>query len=85
VRAALAADFASPIANSHTGGLDHINADLSLHLGRLPVGEWIGIDVAERVAADGVSVASCRFHDAGGPIGWSSVCAVLNPRMTPGG
>ncbi|HEX4903854.1 MAG TPA: acyl-CoA thioesterase domain-containing protein [Acidimicrobiales bacterium] len=83
VRAALAADFASPLANSSSTGLDYINADLTLHLGRLPVGEWIGIDVAERVASDGVSVASCRFHDGDGPIGWSSVCAVRNARMSP--
>lgn len=84
-RAALAADFASPLANSHSTGLDHINADLSLHLGRLPVGDWIGIEVADRVAADGVSVAQCRFHDTAGPIGWSAVSAVLNPRMGPPG
>lgn len=83
VRAALAADFASPLANSGSHGLDYINADLTLHLGRLPEGEWIGIDVVDRVATDGVSVASCRFHDRTGPIGWSSVCAVLNQPMTP--
>ncbi len=83
VRAALAADFASPLANSTPTGLDFINADLSLHLGRLPDGEWIGIEVTERVASDGVSVAACRFHDTTGPIGWSSVCAVRNTRMAP--
>ena len=44
VRAALAADFASPVANSGSHGLDHINADLTLHLGRLPEGDWIGIE-----------------------------------------
>lgn len=83
VRAALAADFASPLANSASTGLEYINADLTLHLGRLPDGEWIGIEVADRVAGDGVSVAYCRFHDRTGPIGWSTVCAVLNPRMSP--
>jgi hypothetical protein len=81
VRAALAADFASPLANSHPSGLDFINADLTLHLGRLPEGDWIGIEAVDRVATRGVSVAYCRFHDAAGPIGWSTVCAVLNPRM----
>ena len=85
VRAALAADFASPLANSASRGLDYINADLSLHLGRLPDGEWIGLEVADRVAADGMSVAYARFHDQLGPIGWSTVCAVVNPRMTPTG
>lgn len=81
-RAALAADFASPFANASSTGLDYINADLTLHLGRLPEGEWIGIESADRVATDGVSVAYCRFHDVAGPIGWSTVCAVLNARMT---
>jgi hypothetical protein len=84
VRAALAADFASPLANSHPSGLDFINADLTLHLGRQPEGEWIGIEAVDRVATNGVSVAYCRFHDTIGPIGWSTVCAVLNPRLSTG-
>lgn len=85
VRAALAADFASPIANSSSAGLDYINADLSLYLGRRPVDQWIGVEVADRVGTDGVSVAYTRFHDREGPIGWSTVCAVLAPRMAPNG
>jgi len=81
VRAALCADFASPFANGGPEGLDYINADLTLHLGRLPVGEWIGLETDDRVAVDGVSVAQCVYHDATGPIGWSSACAVVTPRM----
>jgi hypothetical protein len=83
VRAALAADLASPLANFGAEGLDFINADLSLHLGRLPEGEWIGTETAHRVAASGVSVAVCTLHDHRGPIGASTVCAVRNPRMAP--
>jgi hypothetical protein len=83
VRAALAADFASPLANFGLDGLDYINADLTLHLGRLPEGEWIGVATSHRVAADGVSVAVCTLHDARGPVGTSTVCAVRNPRMVP--
>lgn len=81
VRVALCADFASPFANSGPHGLDYINADLTLHLGRLPVGDWIGLETDDRVAERGVSVAQCVYHDRVGPIGWSSACAVLNPRM----
>ena len=40
VRAALSADFASPLGNSGPNGISYINADLTLHLGRLPGGEW---------------------------------------------
>jgi hypothetical protein len=82
VRAALAADFASPLANFGPDGLDYINADLTLHLGREPLGEWIGIATDDRVVADGVSVAQCVYHDVTGPIGWSSVCAVRAARMS---
>jgi Acyl-CoA thioesterase C-terminal domain/Acyl-CoA thioesterase N-terminal domain len=83
VRAALAADFASPLANFGAAGLDYINADLSLHLGRLPEGVWIGVETSHRVAANGVSIAVCTLHDHRGPIGASTVCAVRNPRMAP--
>ena len=83
VRAALAADLASPLANYGAAGLDYINADLTLHLGRLPDGEWIGAETSHRVAANGVSIAVCTLHDHRGPIGASSVCAVRNPRMAP--
>ena len=83
VRAALAADLASPLANFGAAGLDFINADLTLHLGRLPEGEWIGTETAHRVAGDGVSVAVCTMHDHRGPIGTSTVCAVRNARMAP--
>jgi len=83
VRAALAADLASPLANFGAEGLDYINADLTLHLGRLPEGEWIGTETAHRVAGNGVSMAVCTLHDHRGPIGASTVCAVRNPRMAP--
>lgn len=81
VRAALCADFASPFANAGPHGLDYINADLTMHLGRLPAGDWIGIETDDRVASEGVSVAQCLFYDVEGAIGWSSACAVRNPRM----
>jgi Thioesterase-like superfamily len=83
VRAALVADIASPLANFGPAGLDYINADLTLHLGRMPEGEWIGVETSHRMAAAGVSVAACTLHDRLGPIGSSTVCAVRNPRLTP--
>jgi acyl-CoA thioesterase len=81
VRAALVADFASPLANMGTEGLGYINADLSLYLSRLPAGEWLGISTSDRVVGHGLSVAQCPIHDTHGPLGWSAVCAVLTPRM----
>jgi hypothetical protein len=81
VRAALASDFASPLANMSTEGLAYINADITLHLARLPEGEWIGLATGNRVVSEGVSVAACPLHDRRGPIGSSSIAAVLTPRM----
>jgi Acyl-CoA thioesterase C-terminal domain/Acyl-CoA thioesterase N-terminal domain len=83
VRAALAADYASPLANFGATGLDFINADLTLHLGRLPEGEWIGLETTHRVATNGVSIAVCALHDLRAPIGDSTVCAVRTARMAP--
>ena len=81
VRVALCADFASPLANSAPDGLEYINADLTLHLGRLPMGEWIGIATDDRIASAGVSVAQCVYFDETGPLGFSSVSAVVTGRM----
>ncbi len=78
VRAALAADLPNPLANSNTEGLQFINADLTLFLGRPPVSEWIGLEVAGHLGHDGVAVGSCTLYDIAGAIGSSSVCAITN-------
>jgi hypothetical protein len=78
VRAALAADLPNPLANSSAEGLQFINADLTLFLGRPPVSEWIGLEVAGHVGRDGVAVGSCTLYDTAGVIGSSSVCAITN-------
>jgi hypothetical protein len=80
-RAAMASDFVSPLGNSGDEGLGYINADITLHMGRLPVGEWIGIEVGSHVAADGVSVTRSDLFDLDGPFGFAEACAVANARM----
>ena len=67
-----------PLANSSAEGLQFINADLTLSLGRPPVSEWIGLEVAGHLGHDGIAVGSCTLYDTLGAIGWSSVCAVAN-------
>jgi len=76
VRAALAADLPNPLANAGPEGLQFINADLTLFLGRPPISEWIGLDVTSHVGYDGIAVGTCNLYDAAGAIGSSSVCAV---------
>lgn len=62
-RAAMASDFASPLANSGPDGLRFINGDITLLLARLPVDPWIGIEVGAHLGHAGVAVARCDLYD----------------------
>jgi hypothetical protein len=79
-RVAIAADFASPFANSGDQGLGWINSDITLYLHRLPVTEWIGFEVKNHGATDGVAIGECWLYDEQGPIGTSSVIALAQKR-----
>ena len=76
VRAGLGVDFASPFANAGVGGLAYINSDATLYLCRPMVGEWIGFEVANHQASEGVAVGECWLYDETGPIGTASVAAL---------
>lgn len=84
VRAAVSGDLACPIANSGDAGLHYINADYTLTLARYPVGEWIGLEVAQRIAADGIALASCTLVDVRGPFATSTGSSITTtPLGTP--
>ena len=76
VRVAVAADFASPFANAGDQGLGYINSDVTLYLHRLPVKEWIGFEVVNHHASEGVAIGECFLYDELGPIGTSTVAAL---------
>ena len=76
VRVAVAADFASPFANAGDQGLGYINSDVTLYLHRLPVKEWIGFEVVNHHATDGIAIGECWLYDQQGPIGTSTVAAL---------
>ncbi len=80
VRAAIAADFTNPFANSGNRGLNFVNADITLYLHRLPETEWVGFEVASHQSEDGIAVGECTLYDTRGPIGHSTVCGVANAR-----
>ena len=80
VRAAFAADFTNPFANSGSAGLQFVNADITLYLHRLPAGEWLGFEVVGHHSTDGIAVGECVIYDEGGPIGRSAVCGLANRR-----
>jgi Thioesterase-like superfamily len=76
VRVAVAADFASPFANAGERGLGYINSDVTLYLHRLPATPWIGFDVVNHHASDGIAIGECWLYDERGPIGTSTVAAL---------
>lgn len=80
VRAALASDFASPFANAGDKGLGYINSDATLYLHRPMTGEWIGFEVVNHQATDGVAIGECLVFDTQGPIGTASVAALAQRR-----
>ena len=76
VHVATGADFASPFANAGDQGLGYINSDVTIYLHRLPVTNWIGFEVVNHHATDGVAIGECWLYDEQGPIGTSTVAAL---------
>ena len=83
VRLSMAADLASPISNASDRGLDFINADYTIYLGRDPQGEYIGIQPYGHVSERGVAVGQCVVHDLAGPVGFVATTAVANAMARP--
>jgi hypothetical protein len=79
VRAAGSADFANYFGNlARDDGTAFINADITLHLHRDPVGEWICMAVASRHSVNGVSIVDAALLDTAGPFGRSTVSSLAN-------
>ena len=83
VRVAVAADFASPFANAGDQGLAYINSDVTLYLHRLPATEWIGFEVVNHHARDGIAMGECWLYDEEGAIGTSTVAAIAQRKPMP--
>lgn len=69
-RVAIAADS----GNGVSAGLDwsryhFINPDLTVHIHRLPKGEWVGLHAHTIAQPEGVGIADDQLHDEAGPIG----------------
>ena len=81
VRTALSGDIACPLANSSDHGLHYINADYTMLIGRYPVGEWVGLEVAQQIDADGISMGSATLVDRTGPFATSGGVSLARPPM----
>lgn len=72
-RAAAAADFGNGVSApvEHLDWL-YINPDLTIHLARPPVGEWIGMASVSHFGSAGAGLAHSVLHDESGRLGISA-------------
>ncbi len=61
-----------------------INADMSLHLDRPPVGEWFALDVRATADPLGIGLTHCDLHDRDGELGHALQCLVIDTRSSSG-
>ena len=79
VHATVVADGANLTSSWGTHGVEFINADVTLHLTRLPTrGDGLGLVAASRTAADGIAVARTTLFDRQGPVGDAVVSTLAN-------
>jgi hypothetical protein len=56
-----------------------LNSDLSVHLHRDPVGEWIGMDARTVPEPSGAGLATSVLHDRTGPVGTGNQSLLIAP------
>lgn len=84
-RVAAAADFGNGISRvADWNLLLFINPDLTIHLHRLPAGEWVCLEATTWMESHGVALAESRLWDEKGPLGRSLQSLIVDDRA-PGG
>ncbi|MET0728328.1 MAG: thioesterase family protein [Acidimicrobiales bacterium] len=80
-RVMAAADFGNGISGlADFTQLVFINPDLTVHLHRLPVGEWVCLDAATRLEGHGVGLAQSALWDERGQLGRALQSLLLEGR-----
>jgi Thioesterase-like superfamily len=59
-----------------------INPELTVHLHREAVGEWICLDAQTVISTGGTGLATSVLFDRDGPVGVGAQCLLVAPRMT---
>jgi len=69
---ATAADLGNGVSSPLSyGDWLFINPDLTIHVSRLPVGEWVGLEWRTLAEPQGIGISESRLWDEKGPIGRS--------------
>lgn len=84
VRVAATADFGNALGHIRAGeSVGFINADISLYLHRVPVGEWICLDTQSAGQPHGIGLVESKVHDENGPVGRVVQALLANRRYRP--
>lgn len=79
-RTCAAADFGNGISAVYEwGNTVFINPDLTVHLARMPVGEWICLDAVTLPGTHGRALAESRLFDTTGVVGRSLQSLLVEP------
>ena len=57
-----------------------INTDLSVHLHREPVGEWVCVDAKSTLECTGIGLAETTLYDQRGRLGRGAQSLMVGPR-----
>ena len=82
-RAAAASDVGGAVSARRGEGfpdVSFINADISVHLARLPAGEWIRLTSSSTWEPTGIGAVASQLSDAAGPFGRAHQALVLEAR-----
>ncbi|HUB99934.1 MAG TPA: thioesterase family protein [Solirubrobacterales bacterium] len=76
---------AADVGNGISAALDFrqfifVNVELTVHLERMPAGEWICVDAATLPQATGVATAESVLYDGEGRIGRAAQTLIVSPR-----
>lgn len=80
VRVLSAADSGNGISRELDFGYLFINTELTVHLQRMPEGEWVCLDGVTRMDRSGVGVASTTLYDERGRIGQGAQALLIGAR-----
>jgi hypothetical protein len=79
-RACAAADFGNGVSSIYEWGATlFINPDLTVHLAREPVGEWVCLEAATHPGRNGRALAESRLYDLEGLVGRSAQALLVEP------
>jgi Acyl-CoA thioesterase N-terminal domain/Acyl-CoA thioesterase C-terminal domain len=82
VSAASIADATSMVTNWGSHGVEHINADITLTLARLPVSREVGLAAVDRISAEGIAIGTATVFDRQGRLGTATVSALANTKRS---